>query len=225
MTPVTLEPGPGFGVGRGFAIRGPFPVQAPDKAPETCTWSTRSADRGSQVSALGVGLPSGTPFRCRHRIKRRKRAPGQRGLRADLWPQLFSDVNCIALWISSEKTLTRLYSVLHWFHKRLEVNVKNPRENRCFQTIIVFSFGSVDNSQKCTVLWKIAAKLITVGTSVNNEMWVKLSGQRGLRVGATCKAATTTETRSLGSTEDALDMRISCFVMVSNVRWGNAIAY
>ena len=24
---------------------------------------------------------------------------------------------------------------------------------------------------------------------------------------------------------DALDMRISCFVMVSNVRWGNAIAY
>ena len=81
MTPVTLEPGPGFGVGRGFAIRGPFPVQAPDKAPETCTWSTRSADRGSQVSALGVGLPSGTPFRCRHRIKHRKRAPGQRGLR------------------------------------------------------------------------------------------------------------------------------------------------
>ena len=62
-------------------IRGPFPVQAPDKAPETCTWSTRSADRGSQVSALGVGLPSGTPFRCRHRIKHRKRAPGQRGLR------------------------------------------------------------------------------------------------------------------------------------------------
>ena len=83
------------------------------------------ADRGSQVSALGVGLPSGTPFRCKHRIKHRKRAPGQRGLRA----------------------------------------------------------------------------------------------------GATCKAATTTETRSLGSTEDALDMRISCFVMVSNVRWGNAIAY
>ena len=75
------EPGPGFGVGRGFANRGPFPVQAPDKAPETCTWSTRSADRGSQVSALGVGLPSGTPFRCRHRIKHRKRAPGQRGLR------------------------------------------------------------------------------------------------------------------------------------------------
>ena len=78
---LNLEPGPGFGVGRGFATRGPFPVQAPDKAPETCTWSTRSADRGSQVSALGVGLPSGTPFRCRHRIKHRKRAPGQRGLR------------------------------------------------------------------------------------------------------------------------------------------------
>ena len=33
---------PGFGVGRGFAIWDPFPVQAPDKAPETCTWSTRS---------------------------------------------------------------------------------------------------------------------------------------------------------------------------------------
>ncbi|HKM54995.1 MAG TPA: hypothetical protein VJY33_16420, partial [Isosphaeraceae bacterium] len=49
-------------------------------------------------------------------------------LSADLWPQLFSDVNCIALWINSEKFLTRLYSVLHWFHKRLEVNVKNPRE-------------------------------------------------------------------------------------------------
>src|SRR5208337_4928027 len=46
---------------------------------------------------------------------------------SDLWPQLFSDVSCIALWISSEKILTRLYSVLHWFHKRLEANVKNPR--------------------------------------------------------------------------------------------------
>src|SRR5208337_499724 len=96
-------------------------------------------------------------------------------LRADLWPQLFSDVSCIALWISSEKILTRLYSVLHWFHKRLEANVKKPRENRCFQTVIVFSFGSFDNSNKCTVLWKIAARLITVSTSVNKEMWVKLS--------------------------------------------------
>jgi hypothetical protein len=63
---------------------------------------------------------------------------------------------------------------LHWFHKRLEVNVKNPRENRCFQNVIVFSFGSVDNSNKCTVLWKIAVMLITVSTSVNNELWVKL---------------------------------------------------
>src|SRR5208337_1654106 len=63
---------------------------------------------------------------------------------------------------------------LHWFHKRLEANVKNPRENRCFQTIIVFSFGSFYNSNKCTVLWKIAASLITVSTSVNKEMWVKL---------------------------------------------------
>jgi hypothetical protein len=33
----------------------------------------------SQVSALGVGLPSGAPFRCKHRIKHRKRGPGQRG--------------------------------------------------------------------------------------------------------------------------------------------------
>ena len=34
-------------------------------------------------------------------------------LRPDLCPQLFSDVNYIALWTSSEKILTRLYSVLH----------------------------------------------------------------------------------------------------------------
>ena len=88
----------------------------------------------------------------------------------DLWPQLFSDVSCIALWISSEKILTRLYSVLHWFHKRLEANVKKPRENRCFQTVIVFSFSSFDNSNKCIVLLKIAASLITVSTSVNKEM-------------------------------------------------------
>ena len=46
--------------------------------PVSCRWS---ADPGSQVSALGVGLPSGAPFRCKHRIKHRKRAPGQRGLR------------------------------------------------------------------------------------------------------------------------------------------------
>jgi len=98
----------------------------------------------------------------------------------DLWPQLFSDVSCIALWISSEKILTRLYSVLHWFHKRLEANVKNPRENRCFQTVIVFSFGSSNNSNKCTLLWKIAARLITVSTSVNKEMWVKLSLFKGV---------------------------------------------
>ena len=101
-------------------------------------------------------------------------------LGADLCPQLFSDVNCIALWTSSEKILTRLYSVLHWFRMRLKVNIKNPRENRCFQTVIVFSFGSVDNLNKCTVLWKIAARLITVSTSVNNEMWVKLSAWGGL---------------------------------------------
>ncbi len=100
-------------------------------------------------------------------------------LLADLWPQLFSDVNCIALWISSEKILTRLYSVLNWFHKRLEVNIKNSRENLCFQTLIVFSFGSFDNSNNCTVLWKITARLIIVSTSVNNEMWVKLRSSGG----------------------------------------------
>ena len=102
-------------------------------------------------------------------------------LKSDLWPQLFSDVSCIALWVSSEKILTRLYSVLHWFHERLEANVKNFRENRCFQTVIVFTFGSIENPNKCTVLWKIAAKLIAVSTSVNNEMWVKLRATgRGL---------------------------------------------
>ncbi len=98
------------------------------------------------------------------------------------WPQLFSDVNCIALWISSEKILTRLYLVLHWFHKRLEVHVKNPRENRCFQTIIVCSFGSVDNSNKCTVSWKMAVRLITVITvitSVNKEMCLMLRSESG----------------------------------------------
>ncbi len=35
------------------------------------------ADRDSQVSALSVGLRSGAPFRCKHRIEHRKRAPGQ----------------------------------------------------------------------------------------------------------------------------------------------------
>ena len=33
------------------------------------------ADRDSQVSALGVGLRSGAPFRCTHRIAHRKRGP------------------------------------------------------------------------------------------------------------------------------------------------------
>jgi len=101
------------------------------------------------------------------------------GYPSDLWLQLFLDVNCIALWIGSEKILTRLYLVLHWFNKRLEVNIKNSRENLCFQIAIVLSLGSFDNSTKCAVLWKITARLITVSTSVNNEMWVKLSSLRG----------------------------------------------
>ena len=63
------------------------------------------------------------------------------GVTTDLWPQLFSDVSCIALWISSEKILTRLYSVLHWFHKRLEVNIKNPGKtmfSNCYSIFIWF---------------------------------------------------------------------------------------
>ena len=134
----------------------------------------------TRLSAPGVSLLGATynPLRTISVLALRAKATGPPRLlvEADLWPQLFSDVNCITLWISSEKILTRLYWVLHWFHKRLEANVKNPRENRCFQTIIVFSFGSFYNSNKCTVLWKIAASLITVSTSVNKEMWVKLSG-------------------------------------------------
>ena len=47
-----------------------------------CRWCrVARADGDSQVSALGVGLPSGAPFRCEHRLKHRKRAHGQRGLR------------------------------------------------------------------------------------------------------------------------------------------------
>ena len=57
---------------------------------------------------------------------------------SDLWPQLFSDVSCIALWISSEKILTRLYAVLHWFHKQLEVNIKNSRENETVASFLEF---------------------------------------------------------------------------------------
>ena len=114
------------------------------------------------------------------RMRRAATTTGEPSVRADLWPQLFSDVSCIALWINSEKILTRLYSVLHWFHKRLEANVKKPRENRCFQTVIAFSFSLFDNSNTCTVLLKIAARLITVSTSVNKEMWVKLSGEGGV---------------------------------------------
>jgi hypothetical protein len=59
------------------------------------------------------------------------------------------------------------------------VNVRNPRENRRFHTVTVFSCDSIDNSSKCTVLLKIAAILITVSTSVNNEMWVKLRPEAG----------------------------------------------
>ena len=72
---------PGFGVRRGFAIWGPFPVQAPDNAPERWTWSTMTENHRFGRWGLGVGLPSGAPLRCAHRIAHRKRGPGQQGLR------------------------------------------------------------------------------------------------------------------------------------------------
>ena len=80
---------------------------------------------------------------------------GMQHLTSDPWPQLFADVSCIALWISSEEILTRLYSVLHWFHKRHEVNVKT-RENRMFSNSYSIFIGSVDSGHECTVLWRIA---------------------------------------------------------------------
>ena len=47
----------GFGVGRGFAISSPFPVQAPDNAPERWTWSTMTENhrfgRWAWVGHLG----------------------------------------------------------------------------------------------------------------------------------------------------------------------------
>jgi len=47
-----------------------------------CRWCrVARADGDSQVSALGVDLPSGAPFACKHRLKHRNRAPGQQGLR------------------------------------------------------------------------------------------------------------------------------------------------
>ena len=48
-----------------------------------CRWCrVARADADSQVSALGVGLPSGGPFPVRARSAHRKRAHGQQGLRA-----------------------------------------------------------------------------------------------------------------------------------------------
>ena len=49
-----------------------------------CPWRrVARADGDSQVSALGVDLPSGAPFACKHRLKHRNRPPGQQGLRAE----------------------------------------------------------------------------------------------------------------------------------------------
>src|SRR5208337_3225089 len=59
---------------RRFACRG--------NSRQGCRWCrVARADGDSQVSALGVDLPSGAPFRCKHRLKHRNRAPGQQGLR------------------------------------------------------------------------------------------------------------------------------------------------
>ena len=89
-------------------------------------------NRVSNYSPLTKGGYRGVPGRGDPAGLGRKITPPPAPLRTDLWPQLFSDVNCIALWINSEKFLTRLYSVLHCFHKRLEVNVKNPPGKQMF---------------------------------------------------------------------------------------------
>ena len=113
-----------------------------NRAKRLCRWLAYHVCRAGSLVRLVLVASIVVPPRAQweHRVSK----CGGRG--ADLWTQLFSDVSCIALWINSEYFLTRLYSVLHWFHKRLEVNIKNPWENRCFQTVIIFSFGSVDNS-------------------------------------------------------------------------------
>ena len=50
-------------------------------------------------------------------------------------------------------------------------------------------------------------------------------GQQGLRAGASLLGRNLDGNQIAGSTEHVLDMRISCFVMVENVRRGNVIAY
>ena len=57
------------------------------------------ADRDSQVSALGVGLRAGAPFRCTHRIPHRKRGPlSTRTLRCTLPFQLSMALVALRLW-------------------------------------------------------------------------------------------------------------------------------
>ena len=55
----------GFGVGREFAIWGPFPVQAPDNAPETCRpgHENRRFRRRAWVCHLGPFPVRGTAQR------------------------------------------------------------------------------------------------------------------------------------------------------------------
>ena len=74
-----------------FVFSGKNDEPTPDFAPDFCRGNSRQgcrwcrvarADGDSQVSALGVDLPSGAPFACKHRLKHRNRAPGQQGLRA-----------------------------------------------------------------------------------------------------------------------------------------------
>ena len=80
----------------GRQLAGPQPRRKPDRVEVpnmrwTCCRRCRvaRADRDFQVSALGVGLRSGAPFRCTHRIAHRKRGPlSTRTLRCTLPFQL-----------------------------------------------------------------------------------------------------------------------------------------
>ena len=72
----------GWRAGGSLAVASSTPATRRGNSRQGCRWCRLArADGDSQVSALGVGLPSGVPFRCKHRIEHRKRARGERGLR------------------------------------------------------------------------------------------------------------------------------------------------
>jgi len=72
----------GWRAGGSLAVASSTPATRRGNSRQGCRWCrVARADGDSQVSALGVDLPSGAPFRCKHRIEHRKRTPGQRGLR------------------------------------------------------------------------------------------------------------------------------------------------